>query len=222
MDAIVVKVGGSLALYPEKLRSLCLKLNEASKKQKLIIVPGGGESADVVREYDKRFNLSSLAAHRMAILSMDQYGLLLSDLMQNSRITNELEYVQSILDMDKLPVLLPSNLLFCETSLENSWDVTSDSISVFIAGQLEANKVVLVTDVDGIYASDPKKNPDSRFLNKLSAQNLLMMSERTSVDKFLPEFILKFHVKCVVVNGLYPKRVQAVLEERETICTSIS
>jgi aspartokinase-like uncharacterized kinase len=49
----VVKVGGSLAAYPEKLRSLCVKLSEISKKQKLLIVPGGGEFADTVRKHDE-------------------------------------------------------------------------------------------------------------------------------------------------------------------------
>ena len=221
MDATVVKVGGSLTLYPEKLKALCAKLNELSKKHRLIIVPGGGEFADVVRENDKRFNLSALASHRMAILSMDQYGLLLSDLMPNSCITSELEFVQPILDSEKLLVLLPSNFLFCETALEKSWDVTSDSIAVFIAGQLGVSKVVLVTDIDGVYTADPKSSPDAKFLNKLSAEELLLMGKRTSVDKFLPELILKLHVECIVVNGFFPERVEAILKGQKTICTLI-
>ena len=51
MNAVVVKVGGSLALFPEKLRNLCAKISEISKEHKLIVVPGGGEFADVVRCY---------------------------------------------------------------------------------------------------------------------------------------------------------------------------
>ena len=54
MDATAVKIGGSLALYPEKLRELCTKLSELSKTHKLIVVPGGGEFADLARDYDKR------------------------------------------------------------------------------------------------------------------------------------------------------------------------
>ncbi len=76
MDATVVKIGGSLALYPDKLKELCIRLSEAAKKHKMVVVPGGGEFADLVRNCDKRFNLSCKASHRMAILGMDQYGLL--------------------------------------------------------------------------------------------------------------------------------------------------
>ena len=64
MDATIVKVGGSLALHPEKLRILCAKLSEVSKKHKIIVVPGGGEFADAVRDLDKRFNLSCEVSHQ--------------------------------------------------------------------------------------------------------------------------------------------------------------
>ncbi len=98
MKATVVKVGGSLALYPEKLRMLCAKLCEASKNHKLCVLPGGGEFADVIRDLDKRFNLSSKATHKMAILGMDQYGFLLSDLMSLRKLINKLENARKVLD----------------------------------------------------------------------------------------------------------------------------
>src|SRR5665647_129172 len=156
MNATIVKVGGSLALYPEKLRNLCTKINEISKEQKLIIVPGGGEFADVVRRLDKRFHLSCNTSHRMAILGMDQYGMLLSNLIPSSITTSKFEEIKYFLDMDKLPIFLPSNLLLQEDPLENSWAVTSDSIAVYLAGRWKVTKVLLVTDVDGIYSNDPK------------------------------------------------------------------
>ena len=222
MDATVVKVGGSLALYPEKLRALCAKLSEISAKHKLIVVPGGGEFADLVRDLDKRFNLSNEASHRMAILGMDQYGFLLSDLMPCSCVVNQLENVQKVLDSRKLPVFLPSNLLLSKDPLENSWDVTSDSIAVYIAGQLHISKVLLVTDVDGVYTCDPKKHSDAKLIKRLSAKELLMINKRTSVDKFLPKLLVQLQIKCFVVNGLYPERVEAVLDGRDAVCTLIN
>ncbi len=186
MDAAVVKVGGSLAAYPEKLKALCAKLSEVSKKHKLIVVPGGGEFADTVRAIDKRFNLSPAVSHRMAILGMDQYGFLLSHLLPDSCVVTRLEKVQEPLDLGKLPVFLPSNFLLNKDPLENSWDVTSDSIAVYIAGQLHASRVLLVTDVDGVYTCDPKKFSDAKLISKLSAKELLKMNKKTSVDIVLP------------------------------------
>ena len=221
MNAVIVKVGGSLALFPEKLRNLCEKINEISKEYKLIVVPGGGEFADVVRCIDKRFRISCNTSHRMAILGMDQYGILLSDLMPNSVIASKLEEIKYFLDSDKIPIFLPSNLLICEDSLENSWTVTSDSIAVYIASRLQVTKVLLVTDVDGIYNNDPKTVSDAKLINNLSASELLAMDKRTSVDKELPNLLLKTPIDCYVINGLFPKRIKSVLNGQDAICTLI-
>ncbi len=172
MDATVVKIGGSLALYPEKLKILCSKLSAKSKKHNIIVVPGGGEFADVVRVLDKRFSLSDSVSHQMAILGMDQYGFLLSDLITGSQVINQLEHIQKIFDLHKLPIFLPSNFMLKNDPLENSWDVTSDSIAVYIANQLHIKKVILVTDVDGIFTRDPKKYSDAKLICKISAKQL--------------------------------------------------
>jgi hypothetical protein len=222
MEAVMVKVGGSLASQPEKLRVLCTKLTELSQEHKLVVIPGGGEFADVIRKLDKRFNLSPSASHSMAILGMDQYGLLLSDLLPNSRTIHKLEQLQETSDSGKLPVLLPSTFLFADDPLENSWDVTSDSIAAYVAGQLHATRLLLVTDVDGIYTLDPKKDPEAKLIKKLSAHDLLRMKKRTSVDKFLPKLLLQLQIECFVVNGLYPERVEAILNGQDTTCTVIS
>jgi 5-(aminomethyl)-3-furanmethanol phosphate kinase len=221
VDAIVVKIGGSLAMQPDKLKDLCTKLGEASKRHNLIVVPGGGEFADMVREYDKEFDLPRQISHRMAILAMDQYGLLLSTLIPRSVVVNKFEDLTKDLTLHHLAVFLPSNFLFCDKSLDNSWDTTSDSISVYIAQKLDTNKTVLVTDVDGIFTRNPKKFVDAKLLTKLSSQDLSLMSERTSIDRFLAKLLLNKKIECFVVNGLYPDRVISILDGKETLCTKI-
>ena len=222
MDATVIKIGGSLALFPEKLKILCTKLSALSKKQNIILIPGGGEFADTVRVLYKRFSLSDSISHQMAILAMDQYGLLLSDLIKNSKATNQLGQVQNIFDLHQLPVFLPSNFMQKNDPLENSWNVTSDSIAVYIANQLSIKKILLVTDVDGIFTRDPKKYPASQLINEISAKQLDEMNDTTSVDNFLPKLLLKIQIKCYVVNGLFPERVVDILGGLTSICTLIN
>jgi aspartokinase-like uncharacterized kinase len=221
MNFAVVKVGGSLLAYPENLRALCSKLGEVSRTHKLIVVPGGGEFADVVRSLDKRFSLSCEVSHRMAILGMDQYGLLLSDLIPNSVKVRKLEEINCFLDSVRLPVFLPSNLLLREDPIENSWDVTSDSIAVYLARRLGMSTVLLVKDVDGIYLNNPKKHPNAKLIENLSAYQLLAMNKPTSVDKALPKQLLNTSIDCFVVNGLFPKRIEEVLESQDSIFTLI-
>jgi aspartokinase-like uncharacterized kinase len=221
MNAALVKVGGSLATHPEKLRLLCKRLDDFSKIEKLVVVPGGGEFADAVRVIDRRFNLSNQVAHRMAILGMDQYGMLLLDLIPNSVLVKKIEEIVTVLSSGRLPVFLPSTFMINEDPLENSWDVTSDAIAVYIASRLEIKKVLLIKDVDGIYHDAPKKHPETKLITKISSSELSEINRQTSVDKSTPLLASRLGIDCFVVNGFFPERISAILEDKDTICTRI-
>jgi aspartokinase-like uncharacterized kinase len=221
MDA-VIKVGGSLAEDPERLRVLCTKLSEFAKKYEIVVVPGGGRFADVVRDFDKRFALSSGISHRMAILGMDQFGLLLCQIIPNSCATYVLNDAKQLSEIRVVPIFLPSRLIFQEDPMENSWNVTSDSIAAYVTSRLHVAKVLLVTDIDGIFTKDPKKHLDATLIELLSAQELLKLNKRTSVDSFLPKLLLEAQVDCYVVNGKYPERIEAILAGQQATCTLIA
>ena len=220
MDA-VIKVGGSLAEEPERLRDLCAKLSDFAKKNAIVVVPGGGRFADAVRDYDKRFSLSGGIAHRMAILGMDQFGLLLSQIIPNSCATYLLDDAKQLSETGVVPIFLASRLMFKEDPLENSWNVTSDSIAAYVASRLQAAKVLLVTDVDGIFTEDPKKHEDATLIERLSAEELLKFNTRTSVDRFLAKLLSEAPIDCYVVNGKHPERIEAILAGQQATCTFI-
>jgi len=220
MDAIV-KVGGSLAQNPAILRRLCIGLSECAKDYKIVIVPGGGKFADVVREFDLIFALSHKTSHKMAILGMDQYGLMLADITPGSCLASTVKEIEEFPKIGAAQILLPSHLMFEDNPLENSWDVTSDSIAAYVANQLGAAKLILVTDVDGVFTKNPQEHSDAKLIEKITVKELLEGSQRTSVDKFLPKLLLEYHFQCYVVNGKHPERVRSVLAGKSTICTEI-
>ena len=217
----VIKVGGSLSEDSASLTTLCQELGALAKSYRMLVVPGGGKFADVVREFYHNFVLSDTVVHKMAILSMDQFGLFLSSITPNSQTTYVLEEARRFSSAGILPIILPSRLMFQKDPLEHSWNVTSDSIAAYIAGLLLAKKLILVTDVDGIFTEDPKKDPNARMIEKLSVNELLGWNKRTSVDKFLPRMLLKTRVDCYVVSGKHPERIKAILKGEKTICTQI-
>jgi aspartokinase-like uncharacterized kinase len=126
----VVKVGGSLG-RDDSLRAVCAALGELSARHRLLIVPGGGEFADTVRDADRRFRLSDAAAHRMAILGMEQFGVLLRDLLPATA---------------RDAVVMPAGLALDD--LPESWDVTSDSIAAWVAHDVGADRLVLLKQAD--------------------------------------------------------------------------
>jgi aspartokinase-like uncharacterized kinase len=203
------------------LRALCVELCQIAKEYAFVVVPGGGRFADAVREFDEKYALPPVVSHRMAILAMDQYGLVLSHLIPESCYLNGFEELKSIRDDKKVPVFLPSKLMFHDDSLEASWAVTSDSIAAYIAHRLHAERVILVTDVNGVFKKDPKKFADAKLMSMVSVGELLSYAERTSVDKFLPKYLSDNPIDCYVVNGKHPERIKAVLSGRKTVCTRI-
>ena len=112
--------------------------------------------------------------------------------------------------------------MFQEDPLENSWDVTSDSIAAYIAAKVNAKKLILVTDVDGIFPEDPKQKLDTELIEEVSAQELLCWKRRTSVDKTLPKIVLQNKLDCYVVNGKYPERIEHILKNKKTVCTHVT
>jgi aspartokinase-like uncharacterized kinase len=222
LELSVVKVGGSIAQKPEKLKILCEKISELSKRHRLVVVPGGGEFADTVRQLDMRFLLSNQVSHQMAVLGMDQYGLLLTDLTSSTVVVRGLKETQDMLSQGLLPVFLPAQLLFDEDPLESSWEVTSDSIALYLATKLGAQKLLLVTDVDGIYTQDPKLNLEAELIKKITPHELVNMSRRTSVDMMLPKMLLEQPMNCFVINGFFPQRIESVLDGYSAVYTLIS
>ena len=220
MDA-TLKIGGSLAEEPARLKALCLELSEMAKNHWITAIPGGGRFADIVRELDERFHLQDTVAHNMAILAMDQYGMFLSSITPGSRTTSTLDGARQHSDAKHLSILLPSRLMAQADPLPHSWEVTSDSISGYIAKELGSEKLILVTDVDGVYTKDPKDYPNATLIEEISVGELSKRDARTSVDRYLPKIISEASLDCYVVNGRHPDRVRAILDDELPKCTRI-
>ncbi len=208
----VIKIGGSL--FPEDAINLCNTL----VGKKALVICGGGEFANKIREYDKEFHFSDSASHKTAILCMDILGMLLADKVNKTETVYSLEDAKKTLNNDKLPVLLPSKLLEDNDDLKHSWNVTSDSISVYISWLLNT-KTLIVTNVDGIYTKEPSLD-GAKLIKNISAKKLLNFGE-TSVDENLPELLLKYKLNCYVVNGKYPDRVISIIEGNDSKYTFI-
>ncbi|BDG60447.1 amino acid kinase family protein [Caldinitratiruptor microaerophilus] len=191
----VVKVGGSLAADPRTVRELVAALAALATRVALLVVPGGGPFADAVREADGRHGLGEVAAHRMALLAMDQYGLLLADRAAGAVAVPSVGDARAAAAAGRLPVLLPSAVLWGVDPLENSWRVTSDSLAAWLAGATGTPALVLVKSTDGPGAA-------------MSAGEA---ARRGLVDPALP-VVLPPHVEAWLVNGRRPREVIALLE----------
>ena len=141
---IVVNVGGGLLAFPGHLDAVLAALADAASTSRVLIVPGGGPFADAVRAVDRELTLSDDAAHWMAVLAMDQYAHLLVSRLRSAGLALDAAEIAAELDQGRLPVLAPSRWLRDADPLPHSWDVTSDSIAAWVAGEVGARRLVLV------------------------------------------------------------------------------
>ena len=147
----VVKLGGSL-LRTEALRGW-LKLLAEEGDGKVVIVPGGGVFADTVREAQAAAGFDDAAAHRMALLAMEQYAWVLKSLLPElTMASSELEIAERSWQHRAI-VWLPSRMVLADEQIAPSWDVTSDSLAAWLAHKLSADRLILIKHAD--HASQP-------------------------------------------------------------------
>jgi 5-(aminomethyl)-3-furanmethanol phosphate kinase len=140
----VVKIGGGLLAETGCLDALLTEIAAASRDVALLIVPGGGPFADTVRDLDRKIGLSDDAAHWMAVLAMDQYAHLIVARLPGGALVSEPGEIEAAQAAGRIPVLAPYQWLRKVDPLPHAWDVTSDSIAAWVAGQVGARRLVLV------------------------------------------------------------------------------
>lgn len=138
----VIKLGGSLLGSPELLKWLEVLTRYGDGK--IVIVPGGGIFADAVRESQKLSNSSDAVAHKMAVMAMDQYAVLMTGL-NPALVTaeSELEIAERGWQ-HRTVVWMPSKMVCADETIPATWQVTSDSLAAWLASRLNAQQLILV------------------------------------------------------------------------------
>ena len=209
----VVKVGGGLGrgAGDDALRALCTTLGELGERHPLLVVPGGAWFADAVREADRGFGLPATTSHHMAVLGMEQFGWLLSELIPGAERSAEARA-----GAGRTTVLLPGALAL--DSLPASWQVTSDSIAAWVAGEAGAGRLVLVKEVDGLFADWP---PRGEPLPRLTVAELAALRPG-GVDAYLSTALANASFETWVISGRDPRRLTELLARGTSVGTRIA
>jgi aspartokinase-like uncharacterized kinase len=140
---IVVKLGGSLS-KADTLVNCLNKLEQIYADSAVVIVPGGGAFADQVRVAQQRWQFDDTTAHRMAILAMQQMALLIKGLKSNFSIAYSVTDILKQAAPQKIVIWSPDIVELDNAAIKASWDISSDSLAVWLAGRLSARELVLV------------------------------------------------------------------------------
>ncbi len=141
----VIKIGGSL--QNSSYLTKWLDVIQTYGRGKVVIVAGGGKFADTVRESQQILGFDDKSAHLMALLAMEQSAYLLKGLMPELQLAGSIQSLRNCLENKGVPIWLPYRLIAGETGIPASWDVTSDSLAVWLANKMQINSLILVKSV---------------------------------------------------------------------------
>lgn len=142
----VVKLGGSLArseTLPHWLRLLNYDTNCCS-----LIVPGGGPFADQVRLAQAHWDFDDCTAHAMALLAMNQFGLMLKGICPGIELAANKQQLNSVIRRKATAIWLPDIDWLDDEGIAASWSITSDSLSAWLAQTFTAEQLLLVKSIN--------------------------------------------------------------------------
>jgi dihydroneopterin aldolase len=145
IDLTVVKLGGSYA-FSSNLKNWIDAI--AAGAGRVVVAPGGGPFADAVRTAQARMGFDDRAAHRMALLAMDQYCYALANLRTELKLVASATAIRRVLLDGGVPVWSATRMVCAAKDIPWSWEVTSDSLAAWLAGRIGAKRVLLVKHVE--------------------------------------------------------------------------
>jgi 5-(aminomethyl)-3-furanmethanol phosphate kinase len=140
---IVFKLGGSLLASGWLLPCLDT-IAQNRHKQGGVIVPGGGVLADKVRRLQSDWRFDDRTAHAMAILSMQQMALLLHGLRPAFKLARRIADIRANDTTGAISLWSPDQAELDADDIPASWDITSDSLSAWLANKLSADELILI------------------------------------------------------------------------------
>jgi aspartokinase-like uncharacterized kinase len=148
LRTVVIKVGGSLLDWPGFPAALLAHL-EGLRPHRGVLIVGGGPAADFVRVLDSRHGIGEKRSHRLALRALDLTAEVASALVQGLIVVERLDELESLWNQGLTPVLAPRRFVEeidreTDEPLDESWEVTSDSIAARLAVNLRADELRLL------------------------------------------------------------------------------
>ena len=177
---IVIKFGGSLlfsegrTINIQKVKEFCSIIKQSKDYDLIVVVCGGGI---VAREY-----IRAIRDFTDNEVMCDLVGIDISRINSRLIITEMkgLAFPQVPTSFEELSLAFGPYKVIVMGGLQPGQSTTS--VAITVAEYLKAEKLVVLTDVDGIYDKDPDNYKDAKLLDSISYESLQKLILETSLD----------------------------------------
>ncbi len=185
---IVIKVGSSTLTYENgkpnlrRIEQLCRVVSDLKNRDiEVIIVSSGAVAVGVnrlrleKRPDDTKGKQAAAAVGQCDLMSiydrnLAEYGYVSAQILLNrdvieheDRKTNVINTFRALLDFGAVPIVNEND----SVSVEEIVFGDNDNLSAIVASLVDAQGLIILTDIDGYYDDDPRENPDARLIHNL-------------------------------------------------------
>lgn len=163
-----VSIGGSILIDEKPNVTKIAKFSEsinrlAAEGYNFALVVGGGRACRNYQAAAKALGANNYFLDELGIMVTRINATLLTQSIDNAypRVLTNVSFVKRVLDIGKIPILggqIPG--------------FTTDAVAALIAEQMQGNFINL-SNVDGVYSSDPNKSSNAKFYPEMSYERLI-------------------------------------------------
>jgi glutamate 5-kinase len=118
---------------------------------------------------------------------------------------------RELLDMNVIPIVNENDTVAVD-ELEGRNFGDNDTLSAIVAGIINADVLMILTDIDGVYDSDPRVNPEAKLLRDITYQEVQERDLKV-MDASAITICRENKVPCIRVFGLDdPQNILRVIE----------
>ncbi|MBE6528879.1 MAG: isopentenyl phosphate kinase family protein [Thermoplasmata archaeon] len=148
--------------------------------------------------------------------------------MENGRlIVKDDEAIKGLMHIGVMPIMFGDVV----ADRRKGFSICSgDQAMEVLARKFKPKTILFVSDVDGLYTADPKKDPNAKLIENVDISMLdnidseLMVADVTGGIRGKIEEMLSICQdcdECVLINGTVPGRLEAFLKGEDVVCTRV-
>ncbi len=225
MDSIVISLGGSVFLgdtihydYILQLRDLLCSYTD---RYYFILVVGGGRTA---REYQKAYqsaidNAEDAESDKIGIAATRLNAELVRAIFQVHAPTEIIMDPNQFHDVSAAPFLLTGG-----------WKpgFSTDAVAVHLARQCRAAFLINLSDIDYVYSSNPKEDPQAKICKQMSWAHFIDMFPKewspglhSPFDPIAAQEAMREGLRVIIAQGKNLENLRAILDAKPFLGTEL-
>lgn len=217
---VFIKFGGSILNDDRSTAALVSHIAALAKLRRIVILPGGGHAVKRIKATHSQYSGDFHTCWRAAVLCIDVNAGMLAAYSKLFTVVSSVGEISACFASGNIAILAPSQAILNSLKLLPDWQPTTDSMGLYFAGQLQAKRYVIISDVHGIYEAKPASETNQPPLPGVTADELERLVS-SKLDPLFPSYFRSYPISTFVVNGRYPERVDLAILGEETIGTKI-